>query len=167
MKSRYSIGIFIAASVMIAGIMLLYQDSYQRTEKRYLSEQETKLKEETDQTEGTAKIGSEYYLAEENGYVIVYLADQKTVFERTSIPLSGLPEKLQKEIREKKKIRDMKTLYGFLENYSSQCGAAFSNINTKDKRQQWTIGVESCTMRNGRKYEREDDIHGRGKNCAH
>lgn len=46
MKSRYSIGIFIAASVMIAGIMLLYQDSYQRTEKRYLSEQETKLKEE-------------------------------------------------------------------------------------------------------------------------
>ena len=108
MKSRYSIGIFIVASVMIAGIMLLYQDSYQRTEKRYLSEQETKLKEETVQTEGTAKTGSEYYLA-----------DQKTVFERTSIPLSGLPEKLQKEIREKKKIRDMKMLYGFLENYSS------------------------------------------------
>ena len=54
MKSRYSIGIFIVASVMIAGIMLLYQDSYQRTEKRYLSEQETKLKEETVQTEGTA-----------------------------------------------------------------------------------------------------------------
>lgn len=119
MKSRYSIGFFIVASVMIAGIMLLYQDSYQRTEKRYLSEQETKLKEETVQTEGTAKTGSEYYLAEENGYVIVYLADQKTVFERTSIPLSGLPEKLQKEIREKKKIRDMKMLYGFLENYSS------------------------------------------------
>lgn len=120
MRSRYSIGIFIVAAVVLAGLTLLYEDSYTRTEERYLSERTDEVKhEKTVQTEGTAVGGAEYYLAEENGYVVVYLADRKTVFEKTSIQVSDLPEKLQEEIRKKKKIPDTKTLYGFLENYSS------------------------------------------------
>ncbi|MGI6070634.1 MAG: hypothetical protein ACOYBE_09425 [Blautia sp.] len=60
-----------------------------------------------------------YYLKEEDGNVVVYKGDKKTVFEPTQIALNSLPEKLQKEIREGKFIDSEEELYNFLENYSS------------------------------------------------
>ena len=61
----------------------------------------------------------EYLLLAEDGYVAVYHADGKTLYAATDIQLIGLPEELQKEIREGKGITNEEQLYSFLENYSS------------------------------------------------
>ena len=60
-----------------------------------------------------------YYLKENQGCVSVYLDDGKTLYENTSIRMETLPESLQSEIREGKRICTEKELYDFLENYSS------------------------------------------------
>ena len=60
-----------------------------------------------------------YYLMEVNGYVVVYLSDKKTPYEYTDIRYDELPAELQDEIRNGKYMEDAKSLYGFLENYSS------------------------------------------------
>ena len=60
-----------------------------------------------------------YYLAEKNGYVVVYLSDKKTVYEYTDILFRDLPEDLQAEIETGKPVENTELLYGFLENYSS------------------------------------------------
>ena len=41
-----------------------------------------------------------YYLKNRNGYVIVYLDDQTSIYEYTNIRVEELPEELQNEIRE-------------------------------------------------------------------
>ena len=60
-----------------------------------------------------------YYLMEVNGYVVVYLSDKKTPYEYTDIKYDELPAEIRDEIRNGKYMEDAKTLYGFLENYSS------------------------------------------------
>ena len=60
-----------------------------------------------------------YYLSNRNGYVIVYLDDQTSIYEYTNIRVEELPEELQNEIREGKRLEGKDKLYGFLENYSS------------------------------------------------
>lgn len=60
-----------------------------------------------------------YYLKEEQGYVCIYLDDGKTLYENTSIRMETLPESMQSEIRDGKRIHTEKELYDFLENYSS------------------------------------------------
>ena len=60
-----------------------------------------------------------YYLKNRNGYVIVYLDDQTSIYEYTNIRVEELPEELQNEIREGKRLEGKDKLYGFLENYSS------------------------------------------------
>lgn len=60
-----------------------------------------------------------YCLKENDGMVQVYLSDEKTLYEKTEIPVSELPESLQKKIREGYFLKDQEALYGFLENYSS------------------------------------------------
>lgn len=61
----------------------------------------------------------EYYLKEENGYVVVLLSDKETVYSNTDIKLENLPEEIQKEIKELKPIKDLSHLYSFLETYTS------------------------------------------------
>lgn len=56
---------------------------------------------------------------EVNGYVVVYLSDKKTPYEYTDIKYDDLPAELRDEIRNGKYVEDAKSLYGFLENYSS------------------------------------------------
>lgn len=60
-----------------------------------------------------------YYLIEEFGFVNIYLADRKTIFEYTDITLDMLPPDLQSEILEGKGLSSEGELYDFLENYSS------------------------------------------------
>ena len=73
------------------------------------------IKHKTESTE----ITTGYYLMENDGYVIVYMADRKTVFEYTSIPVNELDDTLQREIRFGKYLDTIGQVYGFLENYSS------------------------------------------------
>ncbi len=60
-----------------------------------------------------------FYLAEESGYVIIYQSDMQSIYEYTTIPVSDLPQEIQKELRKGKGVPGERELYDFLENYSS------------------------------------------------
>ncbi len=60
-----------------------------------------------------------YYLTSQDGCVIVYYIDKKTVFEYTNICVDTLPVEIQKQLQRGKYITDIDSLYDFLENYSS------------------------------------------------
>ena len=131
MRNKYGIGFF---GVMIVCLMLVtgaYQLSYQRAKEK----SEMKVAEETRTQDVTvttpepapATVAADgqalkedcYYLMEVNGYVVVYLSDKKTPYEYTYIKYDELPAEIRDEIRNGKYMEDAKTLYGFLENYSS------------------------------------------------
>ena len=54
-----------------------------------------------------------------NGYVVVYLSDQSTIYEFTDIPFEELPKEVQTNVKQKKYVETEEELYAFLENYSS------------------------------------------------
>ena len=60
-----------------------------------------------------------YWIKEDDGYVVVYYADEETVFDSTSIPIKSLPLSVQMELDEGKRVNSLNGVYGFLENYSS------------------------------------------------
>ena len=61
----------------------------------------------------------EFYLAEENNYVVVYEADKKTRFMSTGIPVQSLSDELAEELLNFKYVGSEAELYDFLESYSS------------------------------------------------
>ena len=127
MKKKYGIGFLVVLCIILVGISVVYDVSYRSAKKR----EEARLKTEQTQAESSAKTQAAveakgkaveddgYYLAEKNGYVVVYLSDKKTVYEYTNILFRDLPEDLQAEIETGKPIENTELLYGFLENYSS------------------------------------------------
>ncbi len=111
MRNKLGIGFF---GVMIVALMLVtgaYQLSYQT--KAATPDPATVA------ADGQALKEDCYYLMEVNGYVVVYLSDKKTPYEYTDIKYDDLPAELRDEIRNGKYMEDAKSLYGFLENYSS------------------------------------------------
>lgn len=60
-----------------------------------------------------------FWLQVENNFVVVFLEDRKTRYEITDIYLPYLPEDLQQEIIQGKKMEGKEVLYNFLESYSS------------------------------------------------
>jgi len=131
MRNKYGIVFF---AVMIVALMLVtgaYQLSYQRAKEQL----DVKVAEDTRPqdvpvtipepapatvaADGQALKEDCYYLMEVNGYVVVYLSDKKTPYEYTDIKYDDLPAELRDEIRNGKYMEDAKSLYGFLENYSS------------------------------------------------
>jgi hypothetical protein len=136
MRNKIGIGFF---AVMIVALMLVtgaYQLSYQRAKEQMevklqaaedtqprgsLTEDATAANPDpaTIEADGQALKEDCYYLMEVNGYVVVYLSDKKTPYEYTDILYDDLPAELRDEIRNGKYVEDAKTLYGFLENYSS------------------------------------------------
>lgn len=123
MRKKYCIGFFVVIFLFLVCLELGYRWSYQRSADNY--EQNKELVQETEEmetvmaTEGNAEKNSEYLLKELNGYVIVYLGDEKTVYEVTEIAVDELPDEVQTQIREGMRIQSTDELYAFLENYSS------------------------------------------------
>lgn len=60
-----------------------------------------------------------YYLTEENGYIVVYENDKKTVVEETGISYHDLDESQKTEIDAGVYLSSDEELYCFLESYSS------------------------------------------------
>lgn len=60
-----------------------------------------------------------FYLAVYDNEVVVYLEDRRTVYINTEIPLTSLPDEVQQEIIQMMWMPDERSLYNFLENYSS------------------------------------------------
>lgn len=118
MRKRYSIGFFVAVFAAFAILTAAYQFSYEHAQKLAAAE-EKQLEEKALATEGQALKEDCFYLMENQGYVVVYMSDRKTVYEYTDILVSELPVTLQNEIKNGKYMEDMEALYGFLENYSS------------------------------------------------
>ncbi len=109
MKKTTIIGCSIFTIAIVVLFAVIYMISY---DPGITNEQEKKAKMIAD---------SEvcYYIFDTDGYVTVYLADQKTVFEFTSIETSSLPLELQNELKHGIKAESVGEVYGFLENYSS------------------------------------------------
>lgn len=120
MKKQYSISFF---AIMITFALLLsiaYDSGY---ESIHVKQQKERGKTEENKasmpTEGDAKKSEVYYLKELNGFVAVYLSDQKSIFEYTSIPVDDLPESVASQIKAGLPVETTESLYSFLEGYSS------------------------------------------------
>lgn len=109
MRKRYSIGILIVIIFVVFLFLFIYKISY----KKAVLDMEAKL------LEGYQTPEDGYYILESDGYVTVVMPDKKTVYEYTSIPVEDLPEEIQKELKDGKKMDSIGQVYGFLENYSS------------------------------------------------
>lgn len=115
MKRNYGISILLCTAILCA----LYAGSYQ---SMYEENQPTKNTEEFSIVPAEAGRGKKLYqycLKEKDGYVYVYLADGKTIYEPTSILLAELPTGIRKKIKKGLYLLDDRELYSFLENYSS------------------------------------------------
>ncbi len=60
-----------------------------------------------------------FYVMVEKNYIVVYCDDKKTLYMKTNIMLDDLSDELQQEIINGMFVEDEKTLYYFLESYSS------------------------------------------------
>ena len=123
METRYHIGLLTGTLLILAILSYAYQRECcgfnYRKEIARTEQTEQQETEQTVSTQGGAHKEGVYYLKNRNGYVIVYLDDQTSIYEYTDIRVEELPEELQNEIREGKRLEGKDKLYGFLENYSS------------------------------------------------
>ncbi len=65
------------------------------------------------------KAENKYYLKEQNGFIVAYYGDQKTVFDYTGLSVENLSEFEQQQLKEGIFVKDLDELYALLENYSS------------------------------------------------
>ena len=103
-------------------LVCAYQLSYDRAMRKLEAKQKyefRKSKENVIETKGSAQKEEGYFIKEKDGYIIVYLSDEKTVYEYTTIEIQYLPERIQEEVKKGKKADTIGEVYGFLENYSS------------------------------------------------
>lgn len=64
-------------------------------------------------------VESKYYLKSQNGYIVVYYSDKKTVYDYTSVSVEKLTQDEQLQLEEGIFVKDLDELYAVLENYSS------------------------------------------------
>ena len=132
MKKSTGIRLFLILAVVLCGsaYTIGYYYSVRQSEKEMAKEQallEAQRAEETleedkrpnSQESAAEAVSYEYVLGEQDGYVIVYYPDQKTVYSITDIPVKYLSSELQREISEGKPISGEEELYNFLESHSS------------------------------------------------
>jgi len=110
MNRKYSIGFLIGVILVTSLFVIVYRFSYSRALDKMQAQSEREMQTETEIC---------YYIKDMDGYVTVYEADNKTVYEYTSILVSELPQHLQDELKRGLKVTSLGQVYGFLENYSS------------------------------------------------
>ncbi len=118
MKTRYSISYFIILIALILTFVYAFAINNRIQVEEYAALDNTIIEESVNSNSDDV-ISQGYYLKELDGYIIVYLYDNETIFEYTDILISTLPEYLQLEVTEGKYIETSEELYAFLENYSS------------------------------------------------
>lgn len=64
-------------------------------------------------------VDNKYYLTSQDGFIVVYYSDKKTVYEYTSVSVENLSQSEQTEIKNGIYVKDLEELYSLLENYSS------------------------------------------------
>lgn len=61
----------------------------------------------------------QFVVVEESGNLVIYYTDKKIKYLSTDIPMSNLPQEVQEKVKDGMNFVDEKSLYDFLENYSS------------------------------------------------
>lgn len=61
----------------------------------------------------------ELRVLEENGYIVIYYAKDRTLYDYTNIRVKGLPEEIQEKIKSGIEFKNEDDLYEFLEAYTS------------------------------------------------
>lgn len=121
MHRGYGIGIFLAFFLIGAAYVAAYHLSLENEQKTSsIKTRETnQIQEKQAEAVFEKEIPPRYWLMEEDGAVMVYLSNGRTMYERTEISVDNLPLPLKEEIAKGKEIWTEQELYGFLENYSS------------------------------------------------
>ena len=122
MRKKYGIGFYLVLFVGVCLLEIGYRWSSHLADNRVkmqAAQREIAENARSTEADGTAEKNTGYYLKELHGYVVVYLSDQKTIYQYTDILIQELPEHLASEIQNAKYIDSTEELYGFLENYSS------------------------------------------------
>lgn len=124
MKKTMSICLFTVILVVcfVSGIFLLGKTNGDSSEKNELAET-TEQMAETEEAELAESMlvqdADRYFVIEENGVLVVYEQDRKTVLLETNISLHGVDEATHRLLQEGIWLTDEKELYDFLESYSS------------------------------------------------
>ena len=61
----------------------------------------------------------QFFLKSQNGKIVIYFGDQKTVYEYTEVAVDHLTQYEQIKLEEGIFVKDEEELYSILENYSS------------------------------------------------
>ena len=64
-------------------------------------------------------VENQYYLKSQDGYIVVYYSDMKTVFDYTEVSVEPLTQFEKLQLEEGIFVKDLDELYAVLENYSS------------------------------------------------
>jgi len=64
-------------------------------------------------------VENQYYLKSQDGYIVVYYGDKKTVFDYTAVSVEPLTQFEKLQLEEGIFVKDLDELYAVLENYSS------------------------------------------------
>ena len=109
--------ILLLAAILIFGICC---------QKRYPAPEETQIVESEIESEQSIPAGSaksqpayRYLVKEEDGSLVVFQADGKTVYMETGIRTENLSEEIRKQAKPGIPFTSEKRLFDFLESYSS------------------------------------------------
>ena len=122
MKRKYSICIFVAALLVISGLLIWFG----MTDWGGSNEEQTKTQEEWQESteenaiySGKTQESYAYIIFDVDGHLLVYYSDNTTVFFDTGILSHSLSEEMRKQLTYGIRFADEDELYEFLENYSS------------------------------------------------
>lgn len=122
MKRKYSICIFVAALLVVSGLLVWFGT----TDWGGSNEEQTKTQEEWQESteenaiySGKTQESYAYIIFDVDGHLLVYYSDNTTVFFDTGILSHSLSEEMRKQLTYGIRFADEDELYEFLENYSS------------------------------------------------
>lgn len=67
----------------------------------------------------TVTVAEEYYLVAEDGFLLVFLKDKKTIYLYTHIPITDFPEKERARLMSGIWFSSMMEVFNYLESYTS------------------------------------------------
>lgn len=131
-KYRICLFLFLAAVMICTGAGMAARRQYEENRREAVSQTgEENAAAETEEEEVEAArvkgvghetkeaVKEEYYLVSEDGFLLVFLKDQKTIHLYTHVPLMDFPEKEQEKLREGIWFPSMMEVFQYLESYTS------------------------------------------------
>ena len=120
--------LFAAVSAFCLGVGIGTRQSCKKNLLQETSQSESSSFQETEMADYEAANGQqvepvvireEYYLVAEDGFLLVFLKDQKTICLYTHVPLMDFPQEEQERLREGFWFSSMMDVFHYLESYTS------------------------------------------------